>query len=316
MTRGGALIAALLVAASLGSCGDEPAPTPATRPVVPSALSELVGAAQRWAARAGLLLERGWAPRLEFRHRLYARTQALNAFVQEAKAAANDPSVTPDERLLERGRALVEKAPAFDRALLLLETSTPNLDQLTGYERLIELNMAPLETRGEAPYRLRVTDYGKQVAAGFSNLDLALRGILDQTADAKLFENIANKALSDALATATKLSEEVKNTSALAKGSQDRQRMLQERLAWAQGLAAKVKDLPADARQALDEAAKFAKDELDPATTQVIESLRNAQPDATQKARALAASLDAVIEKLTKAFLPVGRAAGVPDPVK
>jgi hypothetical protein len=309
MTRSVLALAAVLIVSALGSCGDDPPPAaPATRP---SGLPELRAQAQRWAGRASLLLERPWMQRLQFRQRLYGRVQALNAFIEEAGAAADPPA----QQLIDRGQALINQAQPFDTALALLERVTVTLDQLTGYERLVELNMQPLETRGEAPYRIRVTDYGKQVAEGFSNLDLALRGILDKAGDAKLFEGIATKALADALATATRLSEEVKNAGALAAAAVDRQKMLKLRIEWADGIAAKVgASVPADAVQALADARKVAKEELDAATHEVVERLRNAQPDATEKARQLAAKLDPVIERLTRAFLQIGRSAGVPDP--
>lgn len=308
MTRGVLLLAAILLALALGSCGDAPPPAPATRP---SGLAELRVQAERWAARASILLDRAWMTRLQFRQRLYSRVQALRAFMREADAAA----AAPPPQLIERGRVLVDQAQPFDSSLALLESVTVTLDQLIGYERLVEVNMHPLETRGEAPYRIRVTDYGKQVAEGFSNLDLALGGILDQAGDAKMFAGIAKKSLSDALATATKLSEEVKNAGALAAAAVDRQKMLKIRVEWADGIAAKVgAAVPAEAAQALAEAKKIAKDELDTATNEVVERLRNAQPDATEKARALASRLDPAIERLTKAFLQIGRSAGVPDP--
>jgi hypothetical protein len=313
VSRAAATIAALLAAALLQSCGgDEPKPAAPAAP--PSGLAQLAAEAERWAMRGEALLNRGWAQRLQFRQRLYGRVQVLRAFAQEAAATATAAG-PPPERLVERGRMLVNGAKPFDDALSLLERVAGTLDQLTGYERVIELGMTPLETRGEAPYRIRVTDFKKQVADGFSNLDLALRGIVDQAGDAKLFENIAAKGLSDALATATRLSEEVKLSGHASAKAVDRRKMLLDRLIWAQDVAARTgKDLPEAAAKALAEATKFAKDELDAGTDAVLESLRNAQPDAFAKSKALAEKVEPVIDSLTRAFLPISRSAGVPDP--
>jgi hypothetical protein len=153
------------------------------------------------------------------------------------------------------------------------------------------------------------------VSEAFSNLDLALRGILDQKSDTKLFENIATKAISDALATATKLHDDVKNTAHLAKAALDRQQMLHERVKWAGEISAKAADkVPAEAKEALADASAFAKEKLDSATDAVVEKLRNAQPEAPKMAAELSKQADAKIERLTKAFLLIGRQAGVPDP--
>ena len=240
--------------------------------------------------------------------------QALRSFSQEAAAAANDPSAA-QPGLVERGRALVDHAGSFDDALALLGQVANTLDQLVGYERGIELNMAPLETRGEAPYRIRVTDYGKQVALGFRHLDLALTGTTEKSPDAKLHQNIALKALGDALATATKLHEDVKKTAHLAAAAMDRQRVLNARIAWADQIKAKAPEkVPADGTAALEDARKLAQGDLESETGRVVESLRNSQPDAAAKATALAERVDAHIERVTRAFLQIGREAGVPDP--
>jgi hypothetical protein len=312
--RRGAITAALaacgLLVAALGSCGKDPAASP---PAAASPLPTLAAAAELWAGRADALLRRGWITRLEFRQRLFGRVQSLRSFAQEAGSAA-DGAAGPRDRLVERGRELVDHSASFDDALALLEQVAGTLDQLTGYERAIELQMAPLESRGEAPYRIRVTDYGKQVALGFTHLDLALAGTVEKAKDAKLHQNIATRALSDALATATKLHEDLKKTGALAKAAIDRQRRLKDVISWAGAIAAKDgAKVPPEAAKALEEARKTS-EEIGPETDRVLESLRGAQPDAAAKAEELAARVDAPIERVTRAFLPIGREAGVPDP--
>ena len=138
MKRGALALAAVVIAAALGSCGGDPPAAPATRP---SGLPELKAQAERWVNRAALLLDRSWMARLQFRQRLYGRVQSLRAFMQEAEAAA----AAPPPQLIERGHALIDQAEPFDSALALLESVTVTLDQLVGYERVVELNMQPLD---------------------------------------------------------------------------------------------------------------------------------------------------------------------------
>lgn len=286
----------------------------AQQKTAPPELAELTRNAESWADRGERILERPWVARLPFRTRLYARVQALRTFVKEAQPAANGASGPPD-RLIERGRVLVNQAAPFDTALALLERVTPSLDNITGFGQVIELHMPPLETSGEAPFRIRITDLQSQVKLGCTHLDEALTGILAGSADAKTHENIATHNLSAAHETAAKLTEEVKQTSAAAHAATDREALLKKRIAWADEIVKKLGPaVPAEATQALSEARTYSDKTLPGETAAVIERLRNAQPDGAQHAADLAKSADAVVERLTRAFLELGRKAGVADP--
>jgi hypothetical protein len=297
----------------LGGCGDGAKPAGPAAPGGMPELAELVRNAQTWATRAETILGTPWAPRLQFKERLYGRIQALRSFAQEGAAAVHAGG-TPPERLLARGRVLVNQAPGFDEALHLLESVAATIGNLLGSQNLTEMHMHPLETRGEAPFRLRIADLEKQVKLVFSHLDQALTAILERGPDAATHQNIATNNLSSALDTGMKLMEEVKQASALAKGATERQELLEKRIAWADAILAKA--APASIKDGPEslEAARAVARGLPPETDAVIEGLRNAQPDAPAKAAAIAARVDVVVDRLSRAFLEAGRKAGVPDP--
>jgi hypothetical protein len=306
-----AILLAALCAAALSSCdGGRPAPPPASR----SELAELAAQAEAWAQRAETITQRPWAARLEFPKRLHVRIQTLRSYVQEAAAAAAEPAAQ-QARLLERGRALVVQSRPFDAALLLLERLAPSIDQINGYERLIEIHMPPLETKGEAPFRIRLNDLSRDKTLGFRHLDQALTSILDQLPDATTHENIAAGTLRRVLETATKLSEEAKQTAGLATAVVDRERLLKARIEWADGIRTKLGDgVPPEAVKALDDARALASGGLSAESSAVLDKLRNAQPGAAAAADELGRRVDAAIEAVTRAFLDLGRKAGVPDP--
>jgi hypothetical protein len=302
----------LLVATAVllpGSCGEQGGEQPAPKP--PSELAGIAAEADRWATRAETLSQRPWAATLEFPKRLHLRIQALRAFVQEAAAARG----AAPPALVERGRALVAGAPAFDQALALLERATPTLDRVNGHGHFIEAHMPPLETEGEAPFRIRVNQMKEQAALGVGYLDRALAGILDGAPDAQVHENIAMAQLRQVGDTSARLKEEVAQAAALAIAVGDRAKLLRNRISWAEGVVAKAGDaVPAEARQALEDARALAAGPLDGEGATVLEKLRNAQPDAAAKAGDLARRVEAAMERLTTAYLELGRKAGMPDP--
>jgi hypothetical protein len=294
----------------LGGCEDDPAPkAPGPR----AELTELVRSAEIKASRAEGILGRVWAQRLAFRERLYTRLQALRSYVQEGSQALS-ANAQPFDRLVERGRALVDKSERFEQATALIEKVVPTLDGITGCENLIEVHLKPLESRGEAPFRMRFVDLEKQVKLGMTHLDEALARILDGAADAATHQGIAINNLAQAYTTATRLTEEVKQIAILAGAATGRQAMLSKRIQWAESVLAKAgKDAVKGGADALEKARAFARD-LPPRTDAVLDTLRNSQPDAAAKAKELAATVDDEIERLTRTFLDAGRKAGVPDP--
>jgi hypothetical protein len=306
--QGGAL---LVLAVALSSCGDGDAAKPAPPA---SELAALAASAETFAGRAEQFIQRPWASRLEFPKRLHLRVQTNRSFVQEATAAASKPT-SPQEGLIQRGRALVADNKPFDEALSLIERTANSLDQITGFDRVIELHMPPLESRGEAPFRIRLTNLRNQATLGFKHFDEALARTLDKSPDAQIHEKIAQAALREALETSAKLTEEVKKSAALAHNAIDRERMLRGRIEWAGGIAEKLgAALPEEGSKALAEARAFATTTLKDESLAVLDALRNAQPDAAQKAEDLGRRTDAVIERLTRAFLDLARKTGAGDP--
>jgi hypothetical protein len=311
MIRGAALLACAVALTGLSSCDDKP-------PVSPNAgrseLGELVSQAESFIGRAEPIVQRPWAARLEFPKRVHMRIRILQSFIQEAGAGSDAPGGA-SEGLLQKGRTLMAQTKPFDAAVVVVERVGSSLDQIVGYDRVIELHLPPLEAKGEAPFRIRLTNLRDQVALGFKHLDEAVMLTIEQAKDAGTHEKIASAALRDALQTSAKLAEEVKKSSALASNAVDRERLLKARLEWADAISGNLgASVPAEAKKALEDGREFANGALPKQSAEVLEGLRNAQPDAFAKAEDLGRKTDAMIEQVTRAFLDLGRKAGVGDP--
>jgi hypothetical protein len=292
----------------LGSCGgDGPAPP---HPQKPSELALLAAQAEAFAARCEVIVGRPWASRLEFPKRLHLRVEQARAFAKDAAAAAPEEQST----LVDRGRALVLQGRRFESALLLIERLGRPIEEVTGQQKLIEVHMKALEAQGEAPFRIRVDHLGQDANLGFRHLDDALSKIVAGAPDAETHEKIATGTMRRVLETATKLGAEVKVAATRATEAVSRQTLLAQRVTWAETVAEAAKDaVTPDARAALADARTFAA-ALPPRQAAVIDKLRNAQPDAVPLADALAAEVDMVLERLTRAYLDLSRKAGIGDP--
>jgi hypothetical protein len=312
MTRTWAPIAAAAaIAVGLSSCGGKKAEAPKPQQ---TELAELSVQLENWASRAEQMVQRPWSKLIEFPKRLHVRVQIIRSFGQEAAAAASDPNAAT-ESLVTRGRTLMAQGRPFDAALTLLEREAPTIDQVTGYDRMMEMLMGPLETKGEAPFRERLTNLRQQAALGFKYLDSALAETLEQAPDAEVHQKIASKALRDALETSVKLGDEVKKSSALAGDVIAREKVMKDRVAWADSIVKKAGDaVPAEAAKTLKESREFVEGKLPERSKSVLEMLRNATPDAAAKANELSRDADAVLTALTTAFLEIGRKFGVKDP--